>query len=330
MRRSCISCCRAAGRKRGDGMSDVIKDVLMGKLFGGSGTSSGGGSSGGGGGWPEVPDDGATYLYITLQEGRTSPMLGVGVNGTVTVDWGDGTEPDVLTGASVSTTKWTPNHDYAAPGDYVIRLAVDGEMGFTGESATDKQGCILRSASWADVRNNTYRQALRLAKVGANVTSIGSYAFSKCSTLKSIDIPESVTSIGAYAFMNCSSLESIVIPDGVTSIEKNTFQSCSALKSIVIPESVTTLGSDALSYCYCLTSIVIPKNMMSIGGSALLKLSGAVLYDFTACTAVPTLAATSAFGDIPADCEIRVPAALYDEWIAATNWATYADYIKAY
>lgn len=43
MRRSCISCCRAAGRKRGDGMSDVIKDVLMGKLFGTSGTSSGGG-----------------------------------------------------------------------------------------------------------------------------------------------------------------------------------------------------------------------------------------------------------------------------------------------
>lgn len=49
MQRSCISFCRAAGRKRGDGMSDVIKDVLMGKLFGGSGTSSGGGSGGGGG-----------------------------------------------------------------------------------------------------------------------------------------------------------------------------------------------------------------------------------------------------------------------------------------
>ena len=59
-------------------------------------------------------DDGTTRLYITLQEGRTSPMLGVGVNGTVTVDWGDGTEPDVLTGTSVSTTKWTPNHAYAA------------------------------------------------------------------------------------------------------------------------------------------------------------------------------------------------------------------------
>ena len=46
------------------------------------------------------------------------------------------------------------------------------------------------------------------------------------------------------------------------------------------------------------------------------------------CSA-PTLSNTNAFTDIPADCEIRVPAALYDEWIAATNWSTYASKIVA-
>jgi hypothetical protein len=44
-------------------------------------------------------------------------------------------------------------------------------------------------------------------------------------------------------------------------------------------------------------------------------------YDFTSHTVVPTLANTNAFSNIPTDCEIRVPAALYDEWIAATNWS---------
>ena len=39
------------------------------------------------------------------------------------------------------------------------------------------------------------------------------------------------------------------------------------------------------------------------------------------------LSNTNAFTGIVADCEIRVPAALADEWKAATNWATYADYI---
>ena len=35
----------------------------------------------------------------------------------------------------------------------------------------------------------------------------------------------------------------------------------------------------------------------------------------------------NAFNNISADCEIRVPAALADEWKAATNWSTYADHI---
>jgi hypothetical protein len=49
--------------------------------------------------------------------------------------------------------------------------------------------------------------------------------------------------------------------------------------------------------------------------------------DFTKHTAVPTLASANAFRGIPADCEFRVPAALVDEWKAATNWSTYADKI---
>ena len=48
------------------------------------------------------------------------------------------------------------------------------------------------------------------------VTSIGEYAFYKCSSLTSVVIPSTVTSIGIYAFYNCSSLTSIEIPNSVT------------------------------------------------------------------------------------------------------------------
>ena len=44
-----------------------------------------------------ITDDGKTRIYIRLEEGRTSPMLGVCPNGTVTLDWCDGTTPDTLT-----------------------------------------------------------------------------------------------------------------------------------------------------------------------------------------------------------------------------------------
>lgn len=64
------------------------------------------------------------------------------------------------------------------------------------------------------------------------VTSIGSYAFYRCSGLSSITIPECVTSIGEYAFYGCSSLTTITIPEGVTSIGREAFVSCSQLREV--------------------------------------------------------------------------------------------------
>ena len=296
-----------------------------------------------------ITDDGKTRIYIRLEEGRTSPMLGVCPNGTVTVDWGDGTTPDTLTGTSTSTVKWTPNHAYAAPGEYVIKLTVDGAMGFHGDSSAHNS-TILRYSSDSDDRNYVYLNSVQKIEIGNGVTSIGDYAFRNCSSLSSITIPNSLTSIGGYAIHSCSSLSSITIPNGVinigkyefygcsslssitipnslTSIENNGFRSCSSLSSITIPDSLTSIGAYAFQTCRSLSSIMIPNGVTTIQGYAFSYCYGVAFYDFTACTAVPTLSSTNAFLTISADCQIRVPASLVDTWKAATNWLTYADHI---
>ena len=183
-----------------------------------------------------ITDDGKTRIYIRLEEGRTSPMLGVCPNGTVTVDWGDGTTPDTLTGTSTSTVQWTPNHAYAAAGEYVITLTVDGTMGFYGGSLFSVGGAILLySSNVSDKRNYVYRDSVQKIEIGSGVTSIGDNAFNPCYSLASITIPNGVTSIGNHTFNYCYSLASITIPDSVTSIGTYAFRHSYSLVSVKPP-----------------------------------------------------------------------------------------------
>ncbi|MBQ6165630.1 MAG: leucine-rich repeat protein [Clostridia bacterium] len=91
--------------------------------------------------------------------------------------------------------------------------------------------------------------------IPASVTSIGSSAFSGCSSLEGVTIPEGVTSIGSYAFSGCSSLESVTIPEGVTSIGNYMFSGCSSLMSVTIPGSVTSIGYRAFYNCSSLNAV---------------------------------------------------------------------------
>ncbi len=87
------------------------------------------------------------------------------------------------------------------------------------------------------------------------VTSIGNFAFYKCSNLTFVTISNSVTSIGEDAFYGCSSLTSVNIPNSVTSIGRYAFSHCSGLFSISIGNSVTNIGSNAFYACNGLTSV---------------------------------------------------------------------------
>lgn len=80
-------------------------------------------------------------------------------------------------------------------------------------------------------------------------------------------------------------------------------------------------------YCNMLQSVSVGRNVTSIGSSAFSNCYGVRYYDFSAFTSVLTLSGTTAFNGIPSDCQMLIPAALFDEWSTATNWATYAKYM---
>ncbi|MBO7594154.1 MAG: leucine-rich repeat domain-containing protein [Salinivirgaceae bacterium] len=62
-----------------------------------------------------------------------------------------------------------------------------------------------------------------------DVTNISGSAFSDCSELTSITIPNSVANIGDYAFNNCINLTTVSIPETIINIEENAFNNCDNL-----------------------------------------------------------------------------------------------------
>ena len=206
-----------------------------------------------------ITDDGKTRIYIRLEDGRLAPYLGIAINGTATVEWGDG-QTSIVTGSSTSTVVST-QHAYASAGDYVIKIAVSGSMELRSSSAYSSQ--VLWGNFTSGNYNRVYQNGIQKVEIGAN-TSIGSYAFQNCFSLASVMISSGATIIAANAFQSCLSLASVTVPDGVTGINGSSFNGCVSLSSIAIPSSVTSIAAYTFNGCTALTSITIPSGVTSI------------------------------------------------------------------
>ena len=141
------------------------------------------------------------------------------------------------------------------------KLTDEGVLTITGTGKMKDWGYNNYSPWHAD-------KSVKQVIIGDGVTTIGSSAFSGCSSLTSVTIPNGVTTIGSSAFSGCSSLTSVTIPNSVTTIGYNAFYECSSLTSVTIPNSVTRLDSHVFSGCSSLTSVTIGNSVTEIAPAA--------------------------------------------------------------
>ena len=135
-----------------------------------------------------------------------------------------------------------------------IFIVDSGECGAEGDNVTWKlysNGDLIFSGTGAMADNLTLfnKYDIKNVVIEDGVTTIGSWAFSRCDSLTSITIPNSVTSIGDSAFSGCKSLASIVIPNNVTSIGKAAFFGCESLINIWVSNSTNIIDEIAFDGC---------------------------------------------------------------------------------
>ena len=101
------------------------------------------------------------------------------------------------------------------------------------------------------------------------VTTLPDSAFSFCSTLTSIMLPNTITTLGESVFYQCVYLSSVTLPNNISSITYNMFSRCSRLQSIVIPSSVSRVGETAFDGCSSLRNVYcLATNPPSLGSNA--------------------------------------------------------------
>ncbi len=132
---------------------------------------------------------------------------------------------------------------------------------------------------------------------GYPVTQIGDFAFSECTGLTAITIPEGIKTIGLGAFSGCTNLTRISIPDSVTAVGIYAFDGCTSLTyhtygnakylgnesnpyalltdavsaditSCQIHTDTRSIGYEAFSGCVKLTEITVPDKVAAIGSYA--------------------------------------------------------------
>ena len=215
---------------------------------------------------------------------------------------------------SIGTEDVTPNEKVSIPNNQVWITTTDGTFSTNG----DAFGAQIVSINNVD--------GICVVTFDRDITTIGDFAFSSCTTLESIVLPNSVKEIKEFAFKDCSGLKKITLGSGLCSVGGYAFSGCTgdlfinsditgrwfnlskftkvtmgdnvvhigndAFNSLIIEDiiwgkNVETIGARAFCLCSKISNIIIPETVKSIGESAFCYCSG--LENLTISDSVTTI-----------------------------------------
>ena len=135
-------------------------------------------------------------------------------------------------------------------------IVEDGNPNYSSDDGivfnTDKTALMLFPAA-KTVKDGYY-------EVPSGVNKIGQNAFSGCTTVTSLSIPQSVENIGMCAFRAMVNLKSITFEEDskITKFDEGIFFGKNKLEKITLPTSLKTINKDAFYSCTVLKEVIVP------------------------------------------------------------------------
>lgn len=189
---------------------------------------------------------------VSVSLRQVDPMVPVRTN----------TAPLVLhAGASVETQ----NHTRGLVGEVSVMKALPVSV---ISLCMDAMGERVDTIPILAVVPNAFVYHTSLAKVdlrGSGIQRIGSHAFSMCSNLCEIHLPETLVHLEAHSFVCCSALKEVTLPPLVETVGEHVFVNCTSLQRLDMSACIVKqIPTFFLIKCSALTELKLPQELTDI------------------------------------------------------------------